>query len=261
MPGRRVSRAEIDRLIAAAHELGHNLGLGHIDDISNLMNPVLMGGTQLSAAQMATLGASPLVQNDFLGDFVSITPILITPEPEALALVLGAVGIYGVVSYGVGQRTREIGVKLAVGARKGHIMAQFIFEALLISLIGGLAGMSFSVLVVLLVVLRLGISLAIPVIINAKLRDGSLRQTANEMGITTLLYEAGEALRFDEVAIRAGMRGIVSVMQALEMLNPQKGPVSEFEPLIVDTSSWVRAPASGIRTRASTGPVHTHSRG
>jgi hypothetical protein len=70
-----------------AHELGHNLGLVHIGDVSNLMNPVLMGGTQLSAAQMASVGASPLVQNDVLGDFISITPILITPEPETLALV------------------------------------------------------------------------------------------------------------------------------------------------------------------------------
>jgi hypothetical protein len=86
----------------------------------------------------------------------------------------------------------------------------------------------------------------VPVIINSKLRDGSLRQTAADMGITSLLYEAGEALRFDEVAIRAGMRGIMSVMQALKMLNPQKGTVSEIEPLIADTTSWVRAPASGI---------------
>jgi predicted deacylase len=94
--------------------------------------------------------------------------------------------------------------------------------------------------------LRLARAFKVPVIINAKLRDGSLRQAAAEMGITTLLYEAGEALRFDEVAIRAGMRGIMSVMQTLGMLRSKKGAVSSVEPLIVDTTSWVRAPASGI---------------
>jgi len=94
--------------------------------------------------------------------------------------------------------------------------------------------------------LRMARAFKVPVIINAKLRDGSLRHTATDMGIPILIYEAGEALRFDEVAIRAGMRGIMSVMQVLEMLKPQKGSVSEIEPLIADTTSWVRAPASGI---------------
>jgi hypothetical protein len=94
--------------------------------------------------------------------------------------------------------------------------------------------------------LRLARAFKAPVVINSRMRDGSLRQTAAEMGIITLLYEAGEALRFDEVAIRAGMRGIMSVMQALDMLTSRKPPASEIEPLIVDTTSWVRAPASGI---------------
>jgi hypothetical protein len=70
-----------------AHELGHNLGLGHLDDIANLMNPVLMGGTQLTGDQMTSLEASPLVRSDLSGDFISITPVLITPEPATWMLV------------------------------------------------------------------------------------------------------------------------------------------------------------------------------
>jgi len=42
----------------------------------------------------------------------------------------------------VRDRTREIGVKLAIGARRRHIMAQFVFEAVLICLTGGLAGLA-----------------------------------------------------------------------------------------------------------------------
>jgi predicted deacylase len=94
--------------------------------------------------------------------------------------------------------------------------------------------------------LRLAKAFKVPVIINAKTRDGSLRHAAAEIGVTTLLYEAGEALRFDEMAIRAGVRGIMSVMQALGMLTSRRLPGSEIDPLVADTTSWVRAPASGI---------------
>ena len=94
--------------------------------------------------------------------------------------------------------------------------------------------------------LRLAKAFKVPVIINSKLRGGALRHIAAEMGIKTLLYEAGEALRFDEVAIRAGMRGIMSVMEALGMLKAKKGAASEIDSLIADTTSWVRAPVSGI---------------
>jgi hypothetical protein len=78
------------------------------------------------------------------------------------------------------------------------------------------------------------------------LREGSLRQAAAEMGIPTLLYEAGEALRFDEVAIRAGLRGVMSVMQAAGHADRQTIAASDIDPLIADTTSWVRAPISGI---------------
>lgn len=94
--------------------------------------------------------------------------------------------------------------------------------------------------------LRLAKAFKVPVIINAKTRDGSLRHAATELGVTTLLYEAGEALRFDEVAIRAGVRGVIAVMQALEMLTPRQSPRSEMDSLIADTTSWIRAPVSGI---------------
>jgi len=94
--------------------------------------------------------------------------------------------------------------------------------------------------------LRLARAFKVPVIINARLREGSLRHAAAELGIPTLLYEAGEALRFDEVAIRAGLRGVMSVMQALGMLTAKQSPASDMDPLIADTTSWVRAPISGI---------------
>lgn len=87
----------------------------------------------------------------------------------------------------------------------------------------------------------------VPVIISSNLRDGSLRESAAEYGIPMLLYEAGEALRFDEVSIRAGVKGIIKVMRTLEMLPPSRSkPKKHIKPVVARSSSWVRAPDSGI---------------
>lgn len=61
----------------------------------------------------------------------------------ALALVLGAVGVYGVISYGVGQRSTELGVRIAFGAGRGAILRQIMSEAfrlILVGLVVGVAG-------------------------------------------------------------------------------------------------------------------------
>ena len=86
----------------------------------------------------------------------------------------------------------------------------------------------------------------VPVLINADTRDGSLRQSAAERGVTMLLYEAGEALRFDELSIRAGLRGITNVMRHLGMLNKSRSKTTGVEPFIARNSAWVRATDSGI---------------
>lgn len=84
-----------------------------------------------------------------------------------------------------------------------------------------------------------------PVILNAALRDGSLRAAAMSEQIPILLYEAGEALRLDEFCIRGGVRGIVRVMRHLGML-PKRRRKPPPEPVVARSSSWVRAPQSGI---------------
>ena len=85
-----------------------------------------------------------------------------------------------------------------------------------------------------------------PVIINSDLRDGSLRHAADERGIPVLLYEAGEALRFDEDCIRLGVRGIVGTMRQLGMLPPVKRKHAPRRPVQVESTRWVRAEGSGI---------------
>jgi hypothetical protein len=93
--------------------------------------------------------------------------------------------------------------------------------------------------------LKMARAFNVPVIVNAKLRDGSLRQAATELNIPMLVYEAGEALRFNELAIRIGLRGVLNVLHALGMLEK---PIKQtkIKSKVAHQSSWVRSPESGI---------------
>ena len=94
---------------------------------------------------------------------------------------------------------------------------------------------------------KLAQAFEVPVMISSNLRDGSLREAAAEYGIPMLLYEAGEALRFDEVSISAGVKGIVKVMRTLGMLPPSRSKSKKLlEPVVARSSTWIRAPGSGI---------------
>ena len=102
---------------------------------------------------------------------------------------------------------------------------------------------------------RMARAFSAPVILNTPLLEGSMRHALEKMGISVIVYEAGEALRFNEVSIRAGVRGIVSVMRDLGML-PRLKKQKERNPLIAKSSTWVRAPQSGIlRTLTPLGKV------
>ena len=94
--------------------------------------------------------------------------------------------------------------------------------------------------------LRMAEAFAPPVILISKLREKSLRLCAGEVGIKVLLYEGGEALRFDEQAIDMGVKGCLRVMASLGMIEPQPPRPSGFETVFSDASTWVRAPEGGI---------------
>lgn len=84
-----------------------------------------------------------------------------------------------------------------------------------------------------------------PLMMHSTTRDGSLRHAATKKDIPVLLYEAGEALRFDPLAIEVGVNGILGVMNHLQMYR------SELAPIVGDSleskkSKWIRASCGGI---------------
>lgn len=93
---------------------------------------------------------------------------------------------------------------------------------------------------------RLARAFGVPVIIDARVRDGSLRETAATHGVKMLLFEGGEALRLDEVVIRSAVRGVLGVMAALGMLPGRHRVRSAAHPYVSGGSRWVRAPVSGL---------------
>ncbi len=84
-----------------------------------------------------------------------------------------------------------------------------------------------------------------PLMLHAALRDGSLRGAATDAGATVLLYEGGEAWRFDDQAITVGASGTLRVLAELGMIDSEDAPLP-VEPLESRASSWVRARRSGI---------------
>lgn len=92
--------------------------------------------------------------------------------------------------------------------------------------------------------LELARAFGAPVILISAIKEGTLRQTSHKLGKKVLLYEAGEALRYDEIAIRAGVDGILGVLSHLGMISRKKKKV--VESIITTGSQWIRASQSGV---------------
>jgi predicted deacylase len=99
---------------------------------------------------------------------------------------------------------------------------------------------------------RIARAFSLPVILNTSIVEGSLRESAEQDGITVIVYEAGEALRFDEASIRGGVKGVISVMRELGMLPKLRKPAKKPESLVAQSSTWVRASQSGIHRAMQT---------
>ncbi len=87
-----------------------------------------------------------------------------------------------------------------------------------------------------------------PIILNSDVKDGSLRETGKKNGVVTMVYEAGQALRFEEEAIKIGKQGCLNALHSIGVYpktpSKIKNPLGKSSILIQD-SFWVRSPKGG----------------
>ena len=88
-------------------------------------------------------------QTDLIATFDTVTATLTAflGAIAGISLLVGGIGIMNIMLVSVTERTREIGIRKAVGALKRDILAQFLLESLLLSLLGGALGITLGVLI------------------------------------------------------------------------------------------------------------------
>ncbi len=84
-----------------------------------------------------------------------------------------------------------------------------------------------------------------PVITNVKLEGNNFRQTTENLNIPLIVYQAGEAMRFDEDSISLGVNGIINIMRCIDLL-PNEDPIYDIEPVFSQDEDWIVAHKGGI---------------
>jgi putative ABC transport system permease protein len=111
-----------------------------------------------------------------------------------VSLIVGGIGIMNVMLVSVSERTREIGVRLAIGARRRDVVAQFLFESILLSAASGVLGIAAGILTIPLAAsINQGIALLDPVSIPVSFA------VALSTGVVFGLYPAVRASRLDPI--------------------------------------------------------------
>jgi putative ABC transport system permease protein len=132
----------INQILVQAKSRGQlNAAQTEVTDILNQLDPPTPGSEGTSNFQV--INQSSILQ---VSDASSSVFTTLLGEVAAISLLVGGIGVMNIMLVSVTERTREIGIRKAVGARRSDILRHFLIEAVMVSIFGGIAGVAAGII-------------------------------------------------------------------------------------------------------------------